>query len=195
MAKKSKTTPSGHPRYFDDQFDDEKVLYVFRKHPVVMRMGLIWGSLGLLVGPLYTPILTYVKPENPPTMTFFYLSFLVSLLVSGILMFPYWMSWYFSLFILTDQRFIQITQKGFFNRTVADVPLKLIQSINYEIKGIEQTVLGFGTIIMQTFIGDTKLHYIHHPAKVQRKIVALMRQEGIVPEVNATSTREVIHGD
>lgn len=110
-------------------------------------------------------------------------------------MFPYWMSWYFSLFILTDQRFIQITQKGFFNRTVADVPLKLIQSINYEIKGIEQTVLGFGTIIMQTFIGDTKLHYIHHPAKVQRKIVALMRQEGIVPEVNATSTREVIHGD
>ena len=26
-------------KYFEDQFDDEEVLYVFRKHPVVMRVG------------------------------------------------------------------------------------------------------------------------------------------------------------
>ena len=195
MARKPKVTTEGHLRYFDDQFDDEKVLYVFRKHPIVMRMGLIWSSFGLLAGPLYTLILTYVKSDNPPTMTFFYLSFVVSIAISALLIFPYWLSWYFSLFILTDQRFIQINQKGFFSRTVADVPLKLVQSVNYEIKGIEQTILNFGTIIMQTFIGDTKLHNIYHPAKTQRRIVELMRQEGIEPQVNATNAREVAHGD
>jgi hypothetical protein len=184
MAKKPKVTADGHPRYFDDQFDDEEVLYVFHKHPIVMRKGLIWSSFGLLAGPLYTLIMTYVHPENPPSMMFFYLSFVVSLLLSTLLMFPSWMSWHFSVFILTNQRFIQITQNGFFHRTVADVPLKLVQSINYEIKGLEQTVLGFGTIIMQTFIGDTRLHHIHHPAKVQRKIVEHMREIGITPEAN-----------
>jgi hypothetical protein len=184
MAKKPKVTADGHPRYFDDQFDDEEVLYVFHKHPIVMRKGLIWSSFGLLAGPLYTLIMTYVHPDNPPSMMFFYLSFVVSLLLSTLLMFPSWMSWHFSVFILTNQRFIQITQNGFFNRTVADVPLKLVQSINYEIKGLEQTVLGFGTIIMQTFIGDTRLHHIHHPAKVQRKIVEHMREIGITPEAN-----------
>jgi len=184
MGKKSKITAEGHPRYFDDQFDDEEVLYVFHRHPIVMRKGLIWSSFGLLAGPVYTLAMTMMHPDNPPSMTFFYLSFLFSLALSALLMFPSWMSWHFSVFILTNQRFIQISQKGFFDRTVADVPLRLIQSINYEIKGIEQTVLGFGTIIMQTFIGDTKLHHIHHPAKVQRKIVEHMRELGITPEVN-----------
>lgn len=189
MAKKSKVTENGHLRYFEDQYDDEEVLYVFRKHPIVMRKGLIYSSFGLLVGPLFTLILTYTRPDNPPSMNFFYASFLVSMLISAIIMFPSWMSWHFSVYILTTQRFLQISQKGFFNRKVADVPLKLIQSINYEVKGVEQTLLGFGTIIMQTFIGDTKLHYIHHPAKVQRTIVEFMRKEGVVPEFNASNAR------
>ena len=37
-------------KYFADQFDDEEVLFVFRKHPIVMRVGLILGSLGPLLG-------------------------------------------------------------------------------------------------------------------------------------------------
>lgn len=99
------------------------------------------------------------------------------------------MSWHFSVFVVTSERFIHITQKGFFRRSFSDVPLNLIQSINYEIMGLEQTLLGFGTIIMQTYIGDTKLHDIHHPAKVQKKIVELMRQAGVTPVVAATGER------
>lgn len=192
-TKKSKLTAAGKPKYFDEQFEDEEVHYVFRKHPIVMRKGLIFGSLGLLVGPLYTLFLTYTNSTNPPTMTFFYLSFLVSVAVAAVLFFPYWMSWYFSVFVLTNQRFMQVTQKGFFNRSVADVPLNVIQSINYEISGVEQTLLGFGTIVMQTYIGDSKLHYIHHPAKVQRKITEFLREEGIHPAPGVLRNREVEH--
>ncbi len=193
--KKSKYTAAGHPRYFEDQYDDEEVLFVFRKHPIVMRKGLIWSSFGLLAGPLYTLIMTFTNPENPPSLTFFYLSFLAGLVLSGIIMFPYWMSWHFSVYVLTDQRFIIIKQKGFFHRAVSDIPLNLVQSVNYVIKGIEQTLLGFGTIILQTFIGDTKLHHIHHPAKVQRKIVELMKKEGITPQAQATEARREHHAD
>lgn len=184
--------PNGQPRYFDDQYDDEDVLMMFRRHPIVMRKGLIFGSLGLLAGPLYTLILTYVNASNPPTMNFFYLSIVASLLLSAIIFFPSWMSWYFSMYILTTERFIQITQDGFFHRTVSDVPLNLVQSINYDISGAEQTLLGFGTIIMQTFIGDTKLHNIHNPAKVQRKMVSLMKEHGIHPDLKGINVREAI---
>lgn len=180
-------------KYFDDQFDDEAVKYVFRRHPIVMRKGLVFGSLGLLVGPLYTLILTYTNTDNPPTMTFFYLSFLVSLLLSAILFFPSWMSWYFSLFIITDQRFIQITQHGFFHRNVSDLNLNLIQSINYDIAGLEQTLLGYGTITMQTYVGDLAMHHIHHPAKTQRKIIDIMRELGVTPTVNAINLRANPH--
>jgi hypothetical protein len=175
-----KTTNQTKVKYFPDQFDDEEVLYVFRKHPIVMRKGIVWGSLGLLVGPLYTLILTYVNADSPPTLTFFYLSFLVSIGLSALLFFPSWMSWYYSVFIVTDKRFIQITQKGFFHRSVVDMGLNQIQMVNYEVAGLQETLLGFGTIMMQTFVGDLVIHYIHHPAHIQKKLLEILRTEGVV---------------
>jgi hypothetical protein len=181
MAKNTMATvtASGKAKYFDDQFDDEEVLYVFRKHPIVMRKGLVIGSLGLLVGPLYTLVLTYSNSTNPPTMTFFYLSFLASVVLSAVLFFPAWMSWHFSVFIVTTQRFIQITQKGFFHRSVVDMGLSQIQMVNYEVKGLQETLLGYGTIMMQTFVGDLLIHYIHHPAKTQKRLLEILRKEGV----------------
>ena len=174
--KPANTTATGKAKYFEDQMDDEEVLYVFRKHPIVMRKGLVLGSLGLLVGPLYTLILTYARPDNPPTMTFFYLSFVVSIAVSALLFFPSRMSWYFSVFIVTTQRFIQITQKGFFHRSVVDMGLNQIQMVNYEVKGLQETLLGYGTIMMQTFVGDLLIHYLHHPAKIQKRLLEILRK-------------------
>jgi len=179
-AEEKQHGPEPKVKYFPDQFDDEEVLYVFRKHPVVMRHGIVWGSLGLLVGPVYTLILTYVKPPDQiPSMTFFYVSFLASLLLSALLFFPSWMSWYYSVFVITDQRFIQITQKGFFHRSVVDMSLGQIQMINYEVSGLQETLLGYGTIMMQTFVGDLVIHYIHHPAKIQKKLLEILRSEGV----------------
>lgn len=195
MATEQKIIKTSPVKYFEDQFDDEEVMYVFRRHPIVMRKGLIFGSIGLLVGPLYTLILTFTNIDNPPTMTFFYLSFVASILLSMLLFLPAWMGWHFSVFIVTDQRFIQITQHGFFHRNVSDLNLNLIQSINYDIDGIEQTLLGYGTITMQTYVGDLVMGHIHHPAKTQRKIVDILRDVGIKPLTSPINLRAHSHED
>jgi uncharacterized membrane protein YdbT with pleckstrin-like domain len=166
-------------KYFADQFDDEEVLFVFHKHPIVMRKGLILGMCAWLLGPLYTTLLTFIHPNNPPTMTFFGLSLVVSILLGLIILTPSWISWHFSVFIITDQRFIQITQKGLFHRAVSDLGLQQIQSVNYEIAGLQETLLGFGTIKMQTYVGDLVIHEVHHPDKIQKKILTILRDEGI----------------
>src|SRR5665213_2503228 len=171
--------PDGPPKYFDDQFDGEEVLYVFHKHPIVMRRGLIIGMVAWLIGPVYTLTLTYTQPNNPPTMVFFGLSLLISFFVGMILFMPSWISWHFSVFIVTDQRFIQITQKGLFHRAVADLGLNQIQSVNYEVSGLQETLLGFGTIKMQTYVGDLTIHEVHHPARIQKKLLEILRKEGI----------------
>lgn len=166
-------------KYFDDQFDDEEVLYVFHKHPIVMRKGLIIGSACLLIGPLYTLALTYLDPNNPPSIPFFFGSLAISFVLSAIVFMPWWIGWHFSVFIVTDQRLIQITQKGLFHRSVVDMSLRQIQMVNYEIAGLEQTLLGFGTIVMQTLVGDLVIHEIHHPEKMQKKILEILRDQGI----------------
>ena len=74
MAKKSGN--------FRGQYDDEEVLFMFRKHPVVMRKGLILFMLAILLG----TIPSFVKPE----MSYFFgglaggfiLGILVMLLIS-----------------------------------------------------------------------------------------------------------------
>ncbi len=170
---------SGH-KYFEDQMDDEEVLLVFRKHPIVMRVGLILASLGLLVGPLYTLILTYVRPNSLPSMGFFFASLGVSLVLAVLLFLPSWINWYYSVFIVTNQRLIQITQKGLFHRSVVDLGLSQIQIVNYEIAGFQATMLGFGTIMMQTYLGDLVIHDVHHPAKIQKKLLSILRDQGVV---------------
>lgn len=154
-------------KYFEDQFDDEEVLFVFRKHPIVMRRGLIMGMLTLLLGTV--PAL--FKPEY----SVYFIGLGVGLVVGGLLFLPYFVSWWFSVFIVTDQRLIQITQKGFFNRSVVDMGLGQIQMVNYQVAGLTQTLLGFGTIMMQTFVGDLVIHEIHHPAHIQKKLLEILR--------------------
>lgn len=177
-------------KHFEDQLDDEEVLYVFRKHPIVMRKGLVFGSFALLIGPLFTLILLYVRPNDPPSMGFFGLSLVLSIVLMVIVMFPYWITWYFSVFIITDQRFIQISQKGLFNKSIVDLSLKQIQSMNYEIKGIQETLLGYGTILLQTYMGDLVIHELHHPAKIYKKLVTILRDKGITPDVMQTDSSE-----
>lgn len=168
-----------HHKYFEDQFDDEEVLYVFRKHPVVMRKGLIIGMVAWLVGPVYTLALTYLRPDSLPSVNFFFGSLIGSILLGILVFVPWWLSWYFSIFIVTDQRFIQITQKGLFNRSVIDMGLDQITMVNYEVAGLQETLLGFGTITMQTYVGDLVINDIHHPAHIQKKIMKIMRDEGV----------------
>jgi uncharacterized membrane protein YdbT with pleckstrin-like domain len=169
--KDEKPKKEDKQKHFDDQFDDEDVLFVFRKHPVVMRKGLILFMLAILLGTV--PAL--VKPE----MTYFFGGLGIGFLIGCLLFAPAFISWFFSVFIVTDQRLIQITQKGLFNRSVVDLSLNQIQMVNYQIGGFQETLLGFGTIMMQTYVGDLVIHNVHHPAKIQKKILTILKDQGV----------------
>lgn len=166
-------------KYFEDQFDDEEVVFVFRKHPIVMRKGLIYSSFALLVGPVATMALTFLRPENPPTLNFFFLSLLASFGLSALIFMPSWIAWNFSVYIVTDQRLIQVTQKGLFHRSVVDLALREVRMVNYEVAGLEQTLLGFGTIMVQTQMGDLVVHEVHHPDRIAKKIQMVLRDQGM----------------
>lgn len=185
MAKKEKAHKV--KKDFADQFEDEEVLFLFRKHPIVMRKGLIISMLALLAGTL--PAL--VKPE----LSYFYGGLAFGFVLAIILFVPSWIIYWYSVFIVTNQRLIQITQKGFFNKSVVDIGLSKIQSTNYEIKGIQATLLGFGTIMIQTYMGDLVVHEVHHPAEVIRKISEILRSEGIEAEEMDPEEMEQQKGD
>jgi hypothetical protein len=160
-------------KYFPDQFEDEEVLFVFHKHPIVMRKGLVFGMLGPLIGVIPAAI----KPDLG--FGVFFGGLLGGCLLGLLIFAPSWIGWHFSSFVVTNQRFLQITQKGLWHRAVADLGLQQIQSVNYEVSGLQETLFGFGTIKMQTYVGDLTIKDVHHPAKTQKRILGILRDEGI----------------
>jgi len=147
---------------FDGQRDGEKVLFIFRRHMIAMRKGFY-----LLVVPL---AITSV----PPLIWSYNLElFLLPIigLAMGTLMFMYHLIlWYFTIYIVTDQRIRQVTQKGLFGREVIDLRLSKVQSISYNIPGLSGELFKFGTIIIQTFVGDLVIHHVEHPAEIYNKL-------------------------
>lgn len=162
-------------KYFPDQLDDEDVQFVFRKHPIVMRKGLVVAMFGPLVG--------VVPAAVWPQLGFgwFFGGLLGGIVLGGLILLPSWIHWYYSVFIVTDQRLIQITQKGLFHRSFVDLGLKQIQSLNYEINGLQATLLGYGTILVQTYMGDLVVHNVHRPAKIYKKLITILKDFGITP--------------
>ena len=171
-AEKAEKEPEIKPKYFKEQFDDEEVKLVFKKHPIVMRKGIILAAIGFLLGMLPALI--------KPTYGWFFGGIGLSLLLGIILIFPWWVKWYFSVYIMTDQRFIQ-QSRSMLQVNFVDIGLEQIQMINYQIAGLEETMLHFGTITVQTYVGDLVIRDVHHPEKIQKQMVHILRDMGIHP--------------
>ena len=173
-------------RHFKEQFDNEEVHLVFRKHPIVMRKGLIFGSLGLLAGMI--PAL--IKPEY----SWFFGGLVGGLVFGSLIMLPWWVRWYFSVYIMTNQRLIQ-QSRSFLQVNFVDISLDQIQMINYQINGLEETLLHFGTITVQTYVGDLVIKDVHHPERIQKKMVHILREIGVHPAQRSYQSEEAKVGE
>jgi len=163
---------------FEGQRPGEKVLFVFRRHIIAMRKG-FW----LLLIPL---VITAIPPLIwQSNLELFLLP--VGGLALGIILFLYhYIMWYFTIYLVTNQRIRQVTQKGIFGKDVVELRLSKIQNISYNIPGFTGEMLGFGTIVIQTFVGDLVIRNVEHPDKTYNKL-----QNAVA---NAVETQE-LQGD
>jgi hypothetical protein len=155
------------PKQFDGQHEDEEVLFIFRHHMVKMRKGFYLLTVPFLIASI--PVLVW--PDNINNLWFA----VGGLGVGAFLFFYHWIGWYFSIFIVTNQRLRQITQKGFFNRSVIDLGLSKIQNISYNIPGLSASLFGFGTLVVQTYVGDLYLDKIEHPEKIYNDLTEAIK--------------------
>ena len=147
---------------FDGQRDGEQLLFVFRRHIIAMRKG------------FYLLLVPFALSSIPPLIWQSHLELFLlpigGLLVGLILFFYHYLMWYFTIYIVTDQRIRQITQRGFFGKDVVELRLSKIQNISYNVPGFTGEVFDFGTIVIQTFVGDLVIHNVAHPDDVYNKL-------------------------
>ena len=143
---------------FDGQRDGEEVIKVFRRHIIAMRKGFYFLVVPLAIGAI-PPL---IWQNNLELFILPFAGFGI-----GLLFFAYhFIIWYYSVFILTNQRLRQITQKGFFGSDVVELKLSKIHNISYNVPGFSGEVFHFGTITIQTYVGDLVIQNVENPEKI-----------------------------
>ncbi len=154
---------------FDGQREGEEVQFVFRRHFLTAKSGVIFLILMIMIG----VGLTLLWPNN----MMIFETFLVLILV-GVLGFLYsYMLWYFSIYIVTNQRIRQISQRGLFKKSVVDLGLDKIQSISYGVNGIRAGLMGYGTIVIQTAVGDLVISMVKNSEKIYNDLQNLINEK------------------
>lgn len=142
---------------FNGQREGEDVLFVFRRHIIAMRKG------------FYMLLVPFALSAVPPLiwqnkLELFLLP--VAGLLIGLLLFSYhFLMWRFTYYIVTNQRIRQVTQTGFFGTDVVELSLSKVQNISYNVPGFFGEVFHFGTLVVQTFVGDLVIRNVEHPEK------------------------------
>lgn len=153
---------------FPGQREGEEVELIFRRHMMTAWRGglwlVIWGLLG--AGPM-------VLWRDDQRMFFVWLGCLGVGLVG---MLYIYMLWHFSYYLVTNQRVRQVRQKGLFRKTVVDLGLDKIQSISYEVPGIMGGMLGYGTLLLHTQVGDMQISMVRSPEKTYNRLQDLVEK-------------------
>ena len=176
MSKKTKQQLD-----FDGQRDGEQLLFVFRRHIIAMRKG------------FYLLLIPFAISAIPPLIWQNDLELFILPLIGlgiGLLLFSYhFLMWFYTYYIVTDQRIRQITQHGFFGKDVVELRLSKIQNISYNIPGLTGELFKFGTIVIQTFVGDLVIHKVEHPDEIYNKlqdaVSAAVAEQGDYEETDA----------
>ena len=154
---------------FDGQREGEEVQFVFRRHFLTAKSGVIFLILMIMIG----VGLTILWPNNMMIFETF-----LALILVGVLGFLYsYMLWYFSIYIVTNQRIRQISQRGLFKKSVVDLGLDKIQSISYGVSGIRAGLMGYGTIVIQTAVGDLVISMVKNSEKIYNDLQNLINEK------------------
>ena len=130
----------------------EKIEFIVRRHWLIFALNLaiplvMVGAFGLV-----SQLAKAIIPElgQAPYYNIFLLVISAVLLFSWLLMLIIWIDYYFDIWVVTNQRLIDVDQIGLFNRKTAELNLRHVQDVSVYQQGFLQTTFGFGSINIQS---------------------------------------------
>jgi len=156
--------------YFKNKRKNEDIILVLRKHGMALVLPLL--KIGTLLILILGGMIFFVY-SNPILFTLLF----AGLIFCFVWSIYEWLCWWKDIYILTNQRIINIDQKSLFNKRVSEASWDKIQDVTYEIKGILPTLFGYGTVLVQTASAEQTLllKQIPSPADIQNLITEIQK--------------------
>lgn len=152
------------------QNEGEKIIKTMHRHPLTFFRDAI-GSIFLFFASLVVMIMFFYVPLVLPIA---FLVFVFSI-IGG---FYSYFTWEKDMFLITNQRIVDIEQKTLFSKSQKEAYLEKIQDVSFEIKGILGSLFNYGTVSIQTASDSVlTLNDVASPESVQKIIFNIVKEE------------------
>jgi hypothetical protein len=163
--------------YFSSQHEDEEILQVYHRHwfDILKQYFPLFILLILMIGGMFlTPYMLddFVMDGSIYLFYFIETTLLLLIWISGFLI---WFDYYLDIWIVTDERVVNVEQRGLFSRHVSELTFLQIQDISTEVNGFIPTVLNYGNVHIQTAAEQSKFVFraVPNPYKIKSILMTL----------------------
>jgi len=165
--------------HFAGQKDGEKILLVAHRHwfDILTQFFFVLVLIIMLIGSYaFLPVMFPFLGEAIGSAFFAFLEN-TFLLFIWIIFFIIWIDYYFDVWIITNQRVVNIEQKALFSREVSELELENIQDVTTEVSGILRTFFNFGNLYIQTASETERFVFNNVPDPYKIKDLIMNLQE------------------
>lgn len=169
-------------KYFPNRRPDEKIELLLRRHwHAFLRHFLLFiveFFLPLIILFIIFQFTTYTFEKDNVLSIVIVLAASAYYLYIWLFFFNHWIDYYLDVWVVTNQRILNIEQKGLFFRTIAELNIEKVQDVTSEVKGKLATILNFGDVHIQTAAEQKRFIFeeIPKPREVAARIIELHQE-------------------
>lgn len=149
---------------FTEQDDSEKIYLATRPHWIT-NLSWILITVVMLFIPAFIKYFTFLDFFNGQ-----YLSAIILFwyLITFAYAFENFLSWYFDLFIITNERVVDIEFNNLLNKHFAEADLSAIQDVSSSVRGVFGTFFNYGSVLIQTAseVNQITFENVANPEKI-----------------------------
>jgi membrane protein YdbS with pleckstrin-like domain len=165
---------------FETQDDEEQVILFLRQHPIV---NLPWIFISILMLTLPSVFIFFPPYASLPANFQFVVTMGWYMFVFGYTLAKF-MGWFFNIYILTDERVVDVDFQNIFFRKISTAKTEEIQDVNIQSSGSFETFFGYGSVFIQTAAEVSQFEFISVPnpdrvGKIINQLIDLEEQEKI----------------
>lgn len=178
----------------------EQILHIIHRDVwVALRRVALFVTLLVLPG-----LLLIFASRFFPSLLEVKVSFIIIILVASAYILFVWLLFFFSIidyildiWVITNQRIIDIQQNGFFSRKISEQMLHRVQDLSSDTHGFWQTIWKYGNLTVQTAGQESKFHFeeISNPDHIRDIVMKLAAQAAAThtPPVQTPPTESTPH--
>jgi len=138
---------------------EEKVVLLLRKHPITNIPWIITAML-MLIAPL---LLDSLPLFDAIPLNIRLIASLFWYLITSAFVLEEFLSWFFNVYIVTDERVFDVDFVNLIYREITDANIDQIQDVTSRVGGVIPTVFNYGDVVIQTAAEIPQIEFLSVP--------------------------------